>query len=215
VTNDSSTLNTPDKKKGLPKVRSGLNLSANFLEAQDGKIDQKEHNFKQSMGPEKGFDLSMINTHYAHRRKLRKEKMVLRYGEVIFLTGKDVQNNYLSDILAYARYSLLESVIIATNMSDKTQKFLIDMQNLLPTFKKAYPNNTVVMVKNIISEQGDPEYYFLREFIEARNVKTLPAYRSLMISVTICEDDQFIFKKCLTNSIERTKVNLLAGKSIE
>ena len=36
-----------------------------------------------------------------------------------------------------------------------------------------------------------------------------------MISVTICDDDQFIFKKCLTNSIERTKKNLLAGKSIE
>ena len=36
-----------------------------------------------------------------------------------------------------------------------------------------------------------------------------------MISVTICDDDQFIFKKCLTNSIERTKKNLLAKKSIE
>jgi hypothetical protein len=36
-----------------------------------------------------------------------------------------------------------------------------------------------------------------------------------MISVTICDDDQFIFKKCLTNSIERTKRNLLAKKSIE
>jgi len=138
------------------------------------------------MGPEKGFDLSMINTHYAHRRKLRKEKMVLRYGECIFLTGKDTQNNYLSDILAYARYSLQETVIIATNMSNKNQKFIIDMQNLLPTFKKAYPNNTVVMVKNIINDLGDPEYYFLREFIESRAIKTLPAFRSLMISVTIC-----------------------------
>jgi hypothetical protein len=36
-----------------------------------------------------------------------------------------------------------------------------------------------------------------------------------MISVTICDDDQFIFKKCLTNSIERTKRNLLAHRSIE
>jgi len=42
------------------------------------------------MAPERGFDLSMINTHYAHRRKLRKEKMVLRYGECIFLKGKSV-----------------------------------------------------------------------------------------------------------------------------
>jgi len=36
-----------------------------------------------------------------------------------------------------------------------------------------------------------------------------------MISVTICDDDQFIFKKCLTNAIERTKRNLLAHRSIE
>lgn len=71
------------------------------------------------------------------------------------------------------------------------------------------------MIKNIISDDKDPEYYFLREFIELNAPKTLPPYHSLMISVTICEEDQFIFKKCLTNSIERTKRNLLAHKSIE
>jgi len=79
------------------------------------------------MGPDKGFDLSMINTHYAHRRKLRKEKMVLRYGECIFLTGKSVENEYLSEVLSYARYSLQETIIIATNMSPKVHKFIIDM----------------------------------------------------------------------------------------
>lgn len=36
-----------------------------------------------------------------------------------------------------------------------------------------------------------------------------------MISVSICDDDQFIFKKCLTTSIERTKKNLVSGRSIE
>lgn len=121
----------------------------------------------------------------------------------------------MSDIIVYARFSLMETVIIATSLCDDKKKFRLDLSNLLPTFKKAYPGNTVVMVKNIISDDGEPEYYFLREFIELRNLKTLPGYRSMMISVTICEDDQFIFKKCLTNSIERTKRNLLAGKSIE
>jgi hypothetical protein len=28
-----------------------------------------------------------------HRRRLRKEKMVLRYGEVIFLCARDFDNN--------------------------------------------------------------------------------------------------------------------------
>lgn len=91
----------------------------------------------------------------------------------------------------------------------------MDLTQLLPTYQKAYTNNTVVMIKNIICDDKDPEYYFLREFIELNQTKNLPPYHSLMISVTICEDDQFIFKKCLTNSIERTKRNLLAHKSIE
>ena len=60
------------------------------------------------------------------------------------------------------------------------------MTSLLPIFKKAYPNNTVVMIKNVISEENEPEYFFLREFIELKSLKSLPAYRSLMISVTIC-----------------------------
>lgn len=67
----------------------------------------------------------------------------------------------------------------------------------------------------MMGELADPEYFFLREFIEQRQIKSLPAFRSLMISVTIADDDQYIFKKCLTNSIERTKRNLLSGKSIE
>jgi hypothetical protein len=83
----------------------------------------------------------------------------------------------------------METVIIATNMSEATRKFTLDLSQLLPTFKKAYGNNTVVMIKNVISDEKDPEYFFLREFIELRNIKTLLGYRSLMISVTICEDD--------------------------
>lgn len=141
--------------------------------------------------------------------------MVLRYGELIVLSAKDVNHKYKPEILCYARYALTETLVIATNMSDKPQKFLMDMYNLVPTFKKAYGNNVVVMVKPVLSDDTEPDYYFLREFIEARNIKMLPAYRSLMISINICDDDQFIFKKCLTNSIERTKKNLLAGHSIE
>ena len=115
----------------------------------------------------------------------------------------------------YARYSLSETLIIATSICDHSKKIFLDVSQLLPTFKRNYANNTVVMIKNVISDAQDPEYYFLREFIELKTMKMLPAYRSLMISVTICDDDQFIFKKCLTNSIERTKRNLVAHKSIE
>ena len=131
------------------------------------------------------------------------------------LTARDDERKFISDILVYARYSLMETAIISTNLSDQRRRFIMDLSQLLPTYQKAYSNNTVVMIKNIISDDQDPEYFFLREFIELNTPKNLPPYHSLMISVTICDDDQFIFKKCLTNSIERTKRNLLAHKSIE
>lgn len=100
-----------------------------------------------------------------HRRKVRREKMVLRYGELIFLTARDTQNQYLQDVLTYARYSLMETCIVATNMSEHQHKFYIDLSQLLHTFRQAYSNNTIVMIKNVINEVIEPEYYFLREFI--------------------------------------------------
>ena len=117
----------------------------------------------------------------------------------------------MSDVLCYARYSLMETVIIATNLQDATIKFNMDLSALLPIFAKAYGNNTVIMVKHVISDNNDPEYYFLREFVELKQLSSLPPFRSLMISLTICQDDQFIFKKCLTTSIERTTKSLVAG----
>lgn len=87
------------------------------------------------MDPVKGFDLSKINSHYMHRRRLRREKMVLRYGELISLTARDTQNEVLPGVLCYARYSLMETAIIATNMCDSISKFYLDLSKLLPTFR--------------------------------------------------------------------------------
>jgi len=212
---DTSLSVPAEERRGLPKVRSGLNIANIYTEAKAGPIQQREQKFVQELEADRGFDLSQVNTHYQHRRALRREKMVLRYGQLIMLTARDSERKFISDCLVYARYSLMETAIIATNLSDQNRRFFLDLSQLLPVYQKAYSTNTVVMIKNIISDDRDPEYFFLREFIELNTPRVLPAYHSLMISVTICEDDQFIFKKCLTNSIERTKRNLLAHKSIE
>lgn len=60
--------------------------------------------------------------------------MVLRYGELIHLTARDVNMNYIDDMLVYARYSLMETCIIATNMSEHNRKFYLDLSQLLPTY---------------------------------------------------------------------------------
>lgn len=44
--------------------------------------------------------------------------MVLRYGELIVLSAKDLNHRYKPEILSYARYALTETLVIATNMSD-------------------------------------------------------------------------------------------------
>ena len=82
--------------------------------------------------------------------------MVLRYGELVMLSAKDELREFIPDILCYARYSLMETVIIATNLSDDTRKFFLDLSQLLPVYQKAYTNNTVVMIKNVISDDSEP-----------------------------------------------------------
>lgn len=77
------------------------------------------------MGPQEGFDLSKISSHYEHRRRLRREKMVLRYGELIPLVAKHA-DGWHNHVLAFARYSLLETAIIATNLNDSEVTFYID-----------------------------------------------------------------------------------------
>jgi hypothetical protein len=141
--------------------------------------------------------------------------MVLRYGDLVHLQARSETQEFVPNILCYARYSMMETMIIATNLIDRNQRFVMDLSALLPVFNKVYSNNTVVMVKNVMGTINEPEYYFLREFIELRKVENLPSFRTIMISLTVCSDDQFVFKKCLTQSIERTTKNLVAGKSIE
>ena len=48
----------------------------------------REEQFKAEVGPRQGYDLTKISTHYEHRRRLRREKMVLCYGEYIPLVAR-------------------------------------------------------------------------------------------------------------------------------
>lgn len=65
----------------MPRIRSGHNLAALKVESSSyEEITQKERQFRQEVGEDFGFDLSKINSHYEHRRYLRQQKMVLRYG---------------------------------------------------------------------------------------------------------------------------------------
>lgn len=89
------------------------------------------------MGPQFGYDLSKINSHYEHRRRLRRDKMVLRYGELIPLVARN-SNGWETHVLAYARYSLLETAIVVTNLNDKAANFWLDLNQLQDIYLKTY-----------------------------------------------------------------------------
>lgn len=151
----------------MVKVSSRLNI-ANLLGDQ---AQFKENSLRSELNPSQGYDLNQIKTHYQHRRQLRKKKMVLRYGETFFLQARNNDNKVCEDVLVIARYSMMETVIIATNLSENDSSFYIDSKAIIPTFKRAYTNNTVVMMKDLIHEKEEPRYFFLREFLELREMR--------------------------------------------
>lgn len=55
--------------------------------------------------------------------------MVLRYGELIPLVARN-PTNWETHVLTFARYSLLETAIIATNLNDTKATFYVDMSPL-------------------------------------------------------------------------------------
>lgn len=48
----------PEKRRGLPKVRSGLNIAQTHVDAKEGKLEKKETEFTKHFDSKKGFDLS-------------------------------------------------------------------------------------------------------------------------------------------------------------
>jgi hypothetical protein len=167
----------------------------------------KEERFKSQIGPAAGFDLSKISSHYEHRRRLRREKMVLRYGEYVPLNAKKDDTNLEERVLAFARYSLQETAIIATNVNDIEAQFYIDYAPLQKIYKETYSNHTVVMVTDWLKPDTPAQYYFLKELLMLRTQIRLRPYTSTVMGFTICstDGDQFVIRKALLQSLERTK----------
>jgi hypothetical protein len=175
----------------------------------------KEDKFKAEIGPSQGYDHSKISSHYEHRRRLRREKMVLCYGEYIPLVARIDQYKLDERVFTYARYSLQETAIIATNMNDSETQIYIDMTPLQKLYQTNYDLNTIVMVTDWLKSDSNPQYYFLKELISMKEYIRLRPFQSAASGISICSNDPFVLKKTLTQSIERTKVKLTSGQSIE
>jgi hypothetical protein len=85
--------------------------------------------------------------------------MVLRYGELFPLAAFNIDSSIdkkhmLSDVLTYARYSLMETAIVATNLSDQQQTFFINMQSLYQHFSTSLKDTSIVVVSNLLAAKN-------------------------------------------------------------
>ena len=92
-------------------------------------------------------------------------------------------------MLAFARYTLMETALVATNLSDKEQKFYIDMAKLKQILGSTLGVNTVIMTSDLLdasSDQGSTDYYFLQEFLTIKHWQTLQPFTSSATLITVC-----------------------------
>jgi hypothetical protein len=95
-------------------------------------------------------------------------------------------NSFINNVLAFARFSLMETAVISVNLSDDSQKFYVDMSKLVSIFNKNLGPNTVVMVSNLLDNPSEHDYFFLREFLTIKHWQTLMPYSSSLFLITIC-----------------------------
>ena len=120
--------------------------------------------------------------------------------------------------MAYARYTLSETAIIATNLSSKSQTFYIDLSKLRATIGDAVPTNQVVMVTSLLEDpdgQSKTDYFFLSEFLSMNSWQTLKPYESSVMTVTVVEEDNHVFQQALQRSVDRTIEKLAKGQNVE
>ena len=120
--------------------------------------------------------------------------------------------------MTYARYTLSETAIIATNLSSKSQTFYIDLSKLKATIGDTVPTNQVVMATSLLEDpdgQSKTDYFFLGEFLSMPNWQTLKPYESSVMTITVVEEDNHVFQQALQRSIDRTIEKLAKGQNVE
>lgn len=192
------------KGKKIPRVSSLTSLSVVSTPAE---VKMKDEEITQQLGPQFGFDLKKIHLHYEHRRKLRNEKPVLRYGDLVILEAKHSEGTH-PHVFAFARFSPSETAIIAINFTDRNVSFYIDMKNLLPLMQKHYPPNIVVLFNDwILDDKKD--YYFLHELISSKMPMTLKPFASLCRGIMICKNDPYAFAVAIEESGIRLNTKII------
>ena len=64
------------------------------------------------------------------------------------------------------------------------------------------------MITDWLKLDSTPQYYFLKELLTTKDQLRLKPFQSTAFGISLCQNDPFVLKKALTQSIERTKLKL-------
>lgn len=70
------------------------------------------------------------------------------------------------------------------------------------------------MVRDWLNKDVPDQYFFLKEFLKMRHINSLRPYSTMVLGVTLCDNDPYVFKVALESSIDRLKRKLLKGQDI-
>ncbi|CAG9314556.1 unnamed protein product [Blepharisma stoltei] len=203
---DLTELDIPSMRpSGIPRIESAASLS---VIPDINELKRKEEKYQKELGPEFGFDLKKIKLHYIHRRGLRHEKDVLKYGELIPVVMRH-EHGWHKQVLAFARCLPEEIAIIAINLNEHPVKGWLDLKSLTSYLEK---DGGVVYS---IGDWDNPEtgdFYFKEELLMDQHYVSILPYRSVIKGIYQSEVPSDI---ALERSIERLKEKLSSGQPID
>ena len=188
----------------IPQVESAASLS---VLSTYSDVLRKQNDFIQAIGPDAGFDLMKIKAHYHHRRSLRHEKAVLRYGDLVPLIVKH-EHGWHKQVLAFARTLKDEIAIVVINFNDHPIKGNLDMKNLAQNLSA----DIAIFSLGIWSEPDTDEHWFREELIQGLHEIELAPYSTQIYGLYPSDTDTVA---TLRRSVERMKVQIDQGKSTD
>lgn len=195
----------PKHFTGIPRIASATSLS---MVPDLNELKMKQERYQKELGPEYGFDLQKIRHHYIHRRSMRHEKDVLKFGELIPLVMKH-DHGWHKQVLAFARYMPDEIAIIAINLNEHPVKGYIDLSALAPYLDKE--SAEIYSIGEWFNPDSD-DYYFKEELLKDHHIISILPYRSEIKGIYQSDVSSDI---AFGRSIERLKEKIIQNLSID
>ena len=168
-TGSGINLQEPLTLSTVPQIESAASLS---VLPTISDVVKKTSEYQQSIGPDAGFDLTRIKAHYHHRRSLRHQKAVLRYGELVPLIVRH-EHGWHKQVLAFARHYKDETAVIVINLTEVEIRGQLDLKNL-----EKYVSDCSIFSMGLWSDTDTDQFFYREELLKSHHDVVLGPYAS-------------------------------------